>query len=232
MKIVVDCETGGLDPVKHSLFTAAFVHVPSFDTFSLTVREPILIATPEALKINGLDLGAIATVGQPPNACLVELHKWLQKVAKLREGMADKDAVRVTPVGHNVGFDRSFLRRLYAMGCPREKPITDQLALFEGIWSYRILDTCSTARFLKEAGVLPGLKRAGLDALIKYFHIKMEHARHSALGDALATAEVYCKLVEAVGGSVHLGDQSCDSSPVPCLTSESSTPHIEDSTST
>jgi DNA polymerase III epsilon subunit-like protein len=231
MKIVVDCETGGLDPIKHSLFTAAFVHVPSFDMFSLNIREPIFIATPEALKINGLDLGAIATVGQPPSECLVELHKWLRKVAKMREGKVDKDTIRVTPIGHNVGFDRGFLRRMYAMGCPREKPVADQLALFENIWSYRALDTCSTARFLMEAGVLPGLKRAGLDALLEYFHIDLQYSRHSALGDALATAEVYCKLIETVGGSV-LGDQSCDSSPVLCLTSESSTPPTGDDTST
>jgi DNA polymerase-3 subunit epsilon len=44
--------------------------------------------------------------------------------------------------------------------------------------------------------VLPGLRRWGLDALIEYYDLKCR-ARHRAWGDALVTAELLLRLLEA-----------------------------------
>lgn len=51
-----------------------------------------------------------------------------------------------------------------------------------------------TVRFAKR--VLPGLRRYGLDALIEYYDLECR-ARHRAWGDALVTAEVLVRLLDA-----------------------------------
>lgn len=55
-------------------------------------------------------------------------------------------------------------------------------------------DRLCTVRFAKR--VLPGLRRFGLDALIEYYGLECR-ARHRAWGDALVTAEVLLRLLEA-----------------------------------
>jgi DNA polymerase-3 subunit epsilon len=81
-------------------------------------------------------------------------------------------------VAHNVRFDWRFvadeMRRARA-----EAPSGDRLC---------------TVRFAKR--VLPGLRRFGLDALIEYYGLECR-ARHRAWGDALVTAEVLLRLLEA-----------------------------------
>lgn len=81
-------------------------------------------------------------------------------------------------VAHNVRFDWRFvvseMQRARA-----EAPSGERLC---------------TVRFAKR--VLPGLRRYGLDALIEYYDLDCR-ARHRAWGDALATAELLVRLLEA-----------------------------------
>lgn len=81
-------------------------------------------------------------------------------------------------VAHNVRFDWRFvseeMRRSRA-----EVPSGERLC---------------TVRFAKR--VLPGLRRFGLDSLIRYYDLECR-ARHRAWGDALVTAEVLLRLLEA-----------------------------------
>jgi len=81
-------------------------------------------------------------------------------------------------VAHNVRFDWRFvegeMRRARA-----EAPVGDRLC---------------TVRFAKR--ILPGLRRYGLDALIDYYDLDCR-ARHRAWGDALVTAELLVRLLEA-----------------------------------
>jgi DNA polymerase-3 subunit epsilon len=81
-------------------------------------------------------------------------------------------------VAHNARFDWRFvageMRRSSA-----EVPVGDKLC---------------TVRFAKR--ILPGLRRYGLDSLIQYYGLECR-ARHRAWGDALVTAEVLLRLLEA-----------------------------------
>lgn len=227
MKIVVDCETGGLDPRQHSLFTAGFVHIPSFESFFLEVKEPLFVTTPEALRINELDLWSLSNA-LPPYEAVRQLEDWVLRMYLRHESAASRSSYpRVTPVGHNVSFDRGFLQRLYHLSAGENRSINaaSSRSQFDTTWSYRCLDTCAIARFLKDAGLMPGLVSAKLDDLICFFEIKLQHPRHSALGDAFATAEIYLKMVEFVqgtrtsGGFVPWGQSH---TIIPCSTSESS----------
>jgi DNA polymerase-3 subunit epsilon len=80
-------------------------------------------------------------------------------------------------VGHNVNFDWRFVtgELIEALGC---------------VPTMRRLCTIRMARRL-----LPSLRRRNLDALSRYYGI-VNHARHRADGDALATARVFVRLVD------------------------------------
>ena len=59
-----------------------------------------------------------------------------------------------------------------------------------------MVDTHSLAAALRDAGKLP-LDNLGSSALFAHFGIQVpEDKRHTALGDALATFELYWQLVE------------------------------------
>ena len=92
----------------------------------------------------------------------------------------------ITLVGHNVAFDRAFLQAW----------MTANGRSFEPRFSHRVIDTHSLAAALRDAGRLP-LERLGSDALFAHFGIQVPpEARHTALGDALATFELHWKLQE------------------------------------
>lgn len=179
MMIVLDFETGGLDARRHSCLEVALVHLPSFAFTAIPIVEPEIVTTPEALGVNGINVADLAATRVTPEDAVHQVHDFLRSCAgKYGEGPLEK----VTPVGCNVKFDMGFMRRLY-----------DQAGFdtFDAVWSHRVIDIQSVARFLVEANVLPGLESASLDALIKYFRIELVGRRHTALADAIATAKVY-----------------------------------------
>jgi DNA polymerase-3 subunit epsilon len=92
----------------------------------------------------------------------------------------------ITLAGHNVAFDQAFL----------EVFLASQGREMEPRFSHRLVDTHSLAAGLRDAGRLP-LANLSSTALFAHFGILVpEDKRHTALGDALATFELYWKLVE------------------------------------
>jgi DNA polymerase-3 subunit epsilon len=81
-------------------------------------------------------------------------------------------------VAHNARFDWRFVAG-EMLRSSAEVPVGDRLC---------------TVRFAKR--ILPGLRRYGLDSLIDYYDLECR-ARHRAWGDALVTAEVLLRLLEA-----------------------------------
>jgi DNA polymerase-3 subunit epsilon len=95
-------------------------------------------------------------------------------------------ATSVVLVGHNVGFDRGFLAAFFAH---QSHPLEPRI-------SHRIIDTHSIAAALRDAGRL-AVGNLSSSALFDHFGIQIpEDKRHTALGDALGTFELYWKLVE------------------------------------
>jgi DNA polymerase-3 subunit epsilon len=87
--------------------------------------------------------------------------------------------------GHNVAFDQAFLATFLA----------GQGRTLEPRFSHRLVDTHSLASGLRDAGRLP-VDDLSSSALFSHFAIQVpEEKRHTALGDALATFELYWKLV-------------------------------------
>lgn len=185
--LVIDTETGGLDPTKHSLLSiAALVYHDGAieDEFYTLVNEGNVVADEAALKINGLTLDEIEREGQS-----------VGQVVGALENMLDKHGMHkgVTIVAHNAPFDVGFIKRLYQLA-GRD---------YSKRFSYRALCTVTAASILDLAGriELPG-GSASLDNLNKYFNLQLDRSSgtHDALDDVRACAAALKHMVALIRG--------------------------------
>jgi DNA polymerase III epsilon subunit-like protein len=184
--LVIDTETGGLDPKLFSILSlgaSVWRDGAIEDSFEVFIAEPELKTEAEALAVNQINLDWLKSCGFPPPEAVARFHLFLDKNFGAPEARE-----KINLVGHNVSFDVGFLKRLYAF--------TDYK--YGDIFSHRVLDTAGIVRFLIIAGKLP-LESAGSTALFEYFKIKVEEGkRHTALGDAVATARLLNHLIDVV----------------------------------
>lgn len=177
--LVLDTETGGLNPETDALLSVGLV---DWIDGQVTRQQEILIdaealaCDQKALAVNGIDL---------------ELHH-AYSVSRAEAARLIQDFCRPLgrPLicGHNVQFDIGFMRRLFTPEALRQT------------FSHRVMDTLQVLGFLEHAGLIPpGIGK--LDRAMQHFGITMpEGKRHTALADALATAELYARLLGVVGG--------------------------------
>jgi len=179
--LVVDTETGGLDPAAHSLLTlAAVVWADGAvgDSLALAIREPNIVAEPRSLEINRVDVEKLKADGLAP----AEAVKRLDGFIAAHFGSGEKPVL----AGHNIGFDVGFLKRLYRLA-QRD---------YETAFSHRTVDTAGILRFLSLVGRLDLASGSSTEAFDHFGIAPPEPLRHTALGDALATAALLTKLVE------------------------------------
>ncbi len=186
--LFLDTETGGLNPKTHSLLSLAVVLWEDgrlHDRQQIFVREPELATTPEALAVNKIDLAWLGQNGLAPEAAMQALEAF---IAKHFPAGIDGAPPRVTLAGHNVSFDVGFLRRL-----------CDQTGrIFRDRFASRTVDTSGIMAFLMLAGALPSASPTS-DFGFSHFRIEIApDARHTALGDCLATAELFNHLLALV----------------------------------
>jgi len=171
--LVVDTETGGLDPSIHPIVSiAALVYHEGavIDQLHEVINEgPGVLQDPEAQAIHGID----ASRGKSPLQVVMAIEAMLQK-HDMRS--------RVTICAHNAAFDVGFMKRLWFHAGKN----------FEKTFDYRHLCTQTGALLLEQAGrlTLPG-GSASLSTLTKMWNIPIHE--HDALSDALATVAVLKK---------------------------------------
>lgn len=175
--VVIDTETGGLDPETDALLSVGLVEW--CDGALLRKREILIDASglrcdPKALEVNGIDL-------ETHHAYSISRDEAASAIQEFCLPMG-----RPFVCGHNVQFDIGFTRRLFTPEALRRT------------FSHRVIDTLQILGYLGHAGVLPeGIGK--LDQAMRHFGITMpEGKRHSALADAVATAELYTKLLAVV----------------------------------
>jgi len=178
--LIIDTETGGTDPLVHSLLALGAVVWEDgriVDREEFMISEPKISTDAEALSINRLDLAAVRHNGLSPSDAIVRLERFVSTHFEESE--------EVVLTGHNVSFDVGFLRRLYRLA---GKPYWQR-------YSHRLFDTASVVRYLSIAGVID-VPNVRSDAAFKYFGISPETSkRHTALGDALATAQLVSRVL-------------------------------------
>jgi DNA polymerase-3 subunit epsilon len=179
--LVFDTETGGFDPHTFSLLSIGAVWIVDdllVEEFDTLVCEPDIIAEDEALVVNGLSIDECRKRGMPPK---VVASAFLDFVA-IHSCPGDP----VILAGHNTWFDVAFLKRLFRLaGLP-----------YPALFSHRLIDTTSILQFLRFANGTT-FDTGGSDDAFDFFDILLEEGtRHTALGDAKATAKLLLKLKE------------------------------------
>jgi DNA polymerase-3 subunit epsilon len=93
---------------------------------------------------------------------------------------------KITLAGHNVHFDIAFLKAFFSAN--RKD--------FSEFFSHRVIDTSSILHYLYLAGKLKQ-KAVSSDEAFQLFDIEVE-GRHTAMGDAIATAKLFSKLLHRI----------------------------------
>ena len=180
--IFVDTETGGVDPSKHSLLSVGLVawdyNDGIIDTIEIFIKQDQYTVTKEAQKLNKFDIETHEKKAVPPLMAINAI-----------KGFSISNTNRTNDIqlaGHNIQFDVSFLKKLFK----------DQNKSFNQLFSHRMIDTYSVLKFLQDADKI-NLDHISSASAFRLFHIKVD-GRHSALGDAIATAQLYGELLKLV----------------------------------
>ena len=182
--LFIDTETGGTDPKKHSLLSIGLavwdVNDGIIESKELFVKNDEYVITNTAQKINKFDKELHEQNSQSRVSVIRETKKMISK-------HFPKSSL-VTLAGHNVQFDIGFLKELYSL----------EGVSFSKSFSHRAIDTYSILRYLFYTGKITDDISSSAKAF-SYFKIKVSN-RHSALGDVLATVELFEKLMKVIGG--------------------------------
>jgi len=179
--LVIDVETSGLNPFRHDVLAVGLVPVTRDIPPTVVYVRPSRIQWDDYAQRNFNRYAAQWEAGAlPPSEACDAIERYLANAFPGR---------RVTPVGHNIGFDVAFLRKLAFLGG------RDELA---GL-SHRAVDTHTLLYVLVLKGRLPA-EALTSDGAFKHFGIKVEDSlRHTAIGDATATRELVLRLLELLG---------------------------------
>ena len=176
--LFIDTETGGLDPEHHSLLSVGLVvwrDNEIYETEEILINDGILNATRDALEINRINVDEHKNSSISPQEAIQQMIQFLKRNFDISE--------KITLAGHNIGFDISFVRHLFK----------SENYNFLDYFSHRSIDTASILHYLYLAGKLES-KITGSEDAFTYFGIEVA-GRHTALGDAIATAQLFSKLI-------------------------------------
>ena len=176
--LFIDTETGGMDPGKHSLLSLAMVvweDKEIIDSLEILINDGVLYTTKEALAVNRIDLEKHKLAALSPQEAMDQLLIFIGKHFPGKE--------KITLAGHNVHFDVVFLKPFFSANNKD----------FSEFFSHRVMDTSSILHYLYLSGQIKQ-KAISSDEAFDLFDIKVE-GRHTALGDAIATARLFTKLL-------------------------------------
>ena len=180
LPVVVDVETGGLNPSKNGILELCIV-LPRWEQDKLICDEihqwqisphPNTTVDPESTRLTGIDPTDETRDALPEHTAIS------QCLGIVRRAVRDADCTRAVITAHNAHFDQSFLKAAIARAGIRRDPFH----------LFSVIDTVSLC------GVFYGqtvLRFACREAGIEY---DMNSA-HSARYDASITAKIFCEMV-------------------------------------
>lgn len=179
--LFLDAETGGLDPSTASLLSiglAVWEQGEIKATTEIFLKHDAITVSPESLKVNRLNLLEHIERAVYPTEAASAMISFCQ------------EHLHCPPPwvigGHNIYFDLGFLRPF----------LKNQGYEWHKLFSHRAVDTSSILRFLFLSGILEE-EIVSSDDAFPYFNIHV-NGRHTALGDAIATAELFNHLLVLV----------------------------------
>lgn len=181
LPVVIDVETGGLNPKKDALLEIAAVFLDIDKDGMLTTSHhvsaniepaPNLGINPESMKINGIKL-------DNPFRMAISEKEAMQKVfAAVREEVRKQGCTRAILVGHNAHFDLAFVNAAIERCDIKRAPFHP----------FSVLDTASLSALAFGQTVLA---KSAIAAGMKWD----AEGAHSALYDTQQTAELFCKIL-------------------------------------
>lgn len=182
--LFLDTETGGLDENENSLLSVGLV---VWEDGKITNQKELFIkkdkynVTKEALEVNKIDLEDLKLIGISEKDCINQINDFVNR------NFSNKAILS----GHNISFDIAFVKNMY-----RRNNMD-----FGRYFSHRSIDTSTLLRTLYYADILKS-DISSSDKAFSHYNIKFEdNKRHSALGDAVATAMLYNKIIEEIKGN-------------------------------
>jgi DNA polymerase-3 subunit epsilon len=176
--LVIDIETTGPNPFLHDPLSVALVPVQGRTApAEINVRIDNPAWTSYGLRNFKAFEDDWKRSALNPGDAVHEIESYLGRVSPREEAVL---------VGHNVGFDMSFLRKLaYLAGQEAIKGLC-----------HRTLDTYTLLYLALSRGLVPQSALSS-DGAFEFFAIRVpSERRHTALGDALATRELFAKLLK------------------------------------
>src|SRR6267142_1114812 len=177
--LFIDTETGGIQPGKNSLLSLALVVWKQSKIIASTeilINDGILDVTEKALEINGIDLEEHKKKAVSPAVALQQFDNFIKANFPTDE--------KIVLGGHNITFDVNFLNAFLAANNYN----------YNQRFSHRFIDTASILFYLYLTGKLKDKINSSQHAF-DHFEITVD-GRHTALGDAIATARLFSKLVD------------------------------------
>ena len=182
LPVVVDCETGGVNPQTDALLEIAATTL-SFDDDKLLRQDVCLhyhveafpgsVISEESLEVTQIRPDHPFRFAKDEKTCLTDLTEKIKALCQKNR------ARRAMLVGHNIHFDLAFLLAAYTRCGMR-----DQFPFHHFV----VLDTVTlSAFFLRETVLARAVRRAGLS-----FDVDQAH---SALYDVDRTAALFCHFV-------------------------------------
>lgn len=182
LPVVIDVETGGINPATDALLELAAITLKMNDEGNLVPDQtyhyhilPFKNANldPEALAFNKIK------VDHPLRFAIEELEALTDLFDKIKKECENKKCSRAVVVGHNAWFDLHFLNAASKRCQFKSTP-------FHRFTSF---DTATLSALIFGQTVLSkALELANIEF--------KSHEAHSALYDAKATAELFCKIVQ------------------------------------
>lgn len=181
--ISIDTETGGTNPNKHSLLQVGMIAYEDgiqVDSLEFTIRRNDYVVAPMALQVNQLDLSKVFVNGKTTGQAVLLIQDFVERNFPKSAGYFKRPMM----LGHNVGFDRGFLKVLFeSVG-----------AELDDSFDYHSIDTSSLIQAAKLSGKLDKDAPNSLQKIAKYLGIQPD-IQHKALADADTTIKVYEKLI-------------------------------------
>lgn len=179
--LVVDTETGGLDPDTHSLLT---MHLTALDEdfnfieeISIAIKHNYYVCTAEALEKNKINLTVHHKIAIPVSEAQSELDKFLSRNYDGKN--------RLILVGHNPSFDKDFLLANF------------DSTVWKKVVSYHMLDTVTLGLLLKLKKRITKYQSLSLEPLSKTLGIESPFdGFHTARGDVDAVRLLIKKILE------------------------------------
>lgn len=179
--LFLDTETGGIDPHKHSLLSIGYVlydeQLGIMEKDDLYLLSEKYVVTQTAKNINHFDFAK-------HNERAIPAKNIINTFSRINEQYFD--GKRIALAGHNIQFDIQFIKKMYARNHKS----------YEKTFQHRAVDTYSILKFLNDAGKIDMDNITSAKAF-SYFGIKV-NGRHTALGDATATLELYKQLIDLI----------------------------------